>query len=227
MTGDIIVNIVGELASVERYISPGWTLEQIKARIETITGVPPASQMLTVTDPHGHSRRSLESFGPSTTVAAMGITEKSQIDVSDTRPRDQRLDFNGEVEKYEMPLSDYEKRSDSVLEWKRQNRLGRFQETPLQTPMHEEIEEECSLTVGKDCWVKLANGTKKAQIAYVGSVEGIPAGTWVGLRLHEALGKNDGSVKGKRYFDAEANHGVFVRPSPVTEIDDNDDLEEL
>lgn len=221
MTGDIIVNIVGELASVERYISPEWTLEQIKARIETITGVPPSAQLLTVTNAQGTNRRALESFAPSTTVAALEITEKSRIDVSDTRPRAQRLDFDADVEKYEMPLSDYEKRSGSVLEWKKQNRLGRFQENAAPAP----VQEDCDLQVGQDCWVKLANGTKMAKIAYVGAVDGIPAGTWVGLKLGEPLGKNDGSVNGKRYFEAEANHGVFLRPNAVTEVDD--DLEEL
>ena len=29
-------------------------------------------------------------------------------------------------------------------------------------------------------------------------------------------GKNDGEVKGKRYFEVQTNHGIFVRLSGVT-----------
>lgn len=31
----------------------------------------------------------------------------------------------------------------------------------------------------------------------------------------DPTGKNDGTVKGERYFDCKPNHGVFVRPSQV------------
>jgi dynactin complex subunit len=34
-----------------------------------------------------------------------------------------------------------------------------------------------------------------------------------------AVGKNDGSVQGERYFDCKPKHGVFVRPSQVQIIE--------
>jgi tubulin-specific chaperone B len=37
----------------------------------------------------------------------------------------------------------------------------------------------------------------------------------VGVRFDEPFGRNDGSVKGVRLFDAPPGHGAFVRPDKV------------
>ncbi|KAI9631947.1 dynein associated protein-domain-containing protein [Dioszegia hungarica] len=52
-------------------------------------------------------------------------------------------------------------------------------------------------------------------VRWSGTNPAFSAGKWVGVELLEAVGKNDGSVKGERYFDCQPNHGVFVRPSQV------------
>jgi dynactin 1 len=58
---------------------------------------------------------------------------------------------------------------------------------------------------------------RRAIIRFVGSTE-FAQGEWVGLELEDATGKNDGSVKGERYFDCEMGYGMFIRPSAITEI---------
>lgn len=45
------------------------------------------------------------------------------------------------------------------------------------------------------------------------------AGSWVGVELSEANGKNDGSVKGKSYFHCQPLYGVFVRPGSIKVIE--------
>ena len=58
---------------------------------------------------------------------------------------------------------------------------------------------------------------RRGEVMYVGDVSDIPSGigAWVGVKLDEPTGKNDGTVKGKRYFECAANCGVLVRPERV------------
>mmetsp|Transcript_13107 Transcript_13107/g.18555 ORF Transcript_13107/g.18555 Transcript_13107/m.18555 type:complete len:1498 (+) Transcript_13107:112-4605(+) len=56
-------------------------------------------------------------------------------------------------------------------------------------------------------------------VAFTGQVEFAEGDDWVGVRLTGAsvgLGKNNGQVKGKRYFTCGPNGGVFVRASNVS-----------
>lgn len=48
--------------------------------------------------------------------------------MADTRPAAARIDFNdvSAVDKYTMPEEEYEQRTDSVLAWKKAQKLGRF-----------------------------------------------------------------------------------------------------
>ena len=51
---------------------------------------------------------------------------------------------------------------------------------------------------------------------YFGEVEGVAVGAWVGVALDEPQGRHDGSKGGRRYFEAAAGCGIFVRPHQVT-----------
>ncbi|KAK4056088.1 hypothetical protein OIO90_002819 [Microbotryomycetes sp. JL221] len=64
--------------------------------------------------------------------------------------------------------------------------------------------------------VQVAAG--QGHVRFVGQTS-FAAGKWVGVELDEAVGKNDGSVNGKRYFTTNEQQGVFVRPSQVRVLD--------
>jgi tubulin-folding cofactor B len=44
--GDIPLLIKSDNASSERRVSPGWSIGQLKAKLEAVTGIPPLSQKL-------------------------------------------------------------------------------------------------------------------------------------------------------------------------------------
>ena len=58
---------------------------------------------------------------------------------------------------------------------------------------------------------------RQGMIRYMGPLH-IAAGDWIGLELPDSTGKNDGSVKGERYFQCQPGYGIFVRKESVVKI---------
>ena len=129
----------------------------------------------------------------------------------------------------------------SVLAWKKNNNLGRFDPSApaIERQKLEALWANVSkrrVEVGKRCRL---GDARRGNVRYVGEVDEIPGlkGPWVGVELDEPVGRNDGSVGGKRYFDCGEKRGVFVRPERVEigdfavlnigEEDDEDDMEEI
>jgi dynactin complex subunit len=48
-------------------------------------------------------------------------------------------------------------------------------------------------------------------VAFLGPTH-FAGGQWAGVQLDSAQGRNDGSVRGVRYFTCPESKGVFVRP---------------
>ncbi|GFP84609.1 tubulin-folding cofactor b [Phtheirospermum japonicum] len=67
--------------------------------------------------------------------------------------------------------------------------------------------------VGDRCQVE--PGEKRGVVKFVGRAETLAPGFWVGIQYDEPLGKHDGMVKGKRYFDCPPLCGGMVRPDKV------------
>jgi hypothetical protein len=61
----------------------------------------------------------------------------------------------------------------------------------------------------------LVGGAKEGFLRYVGPTE-FAKGVWAGVELEEPMGKNDGAVSGKRYFQCPPKHGLFA-PLPKVE----------
>jgi hypothetical protein len=60
-----------------------------------------------------------------------------------------------------------------------------------------------------------ADGLQRGTIRFAAAPTDFKEGTWVGIELDEAKGKNDGTVKGRSYFGCAAKHGMFAKPEKV------------
>ncbi|XP_011684340.1 PREDICTED: CAP-Gly domain-containing linker protein 2 isoform X2 [Wasmannia auropunctata] len=70
------------------------------------------------------------------------------------------------------------------------------------------------LRIGERVIVSSSQGSKTGVLRYQGSTE-FAGGEWCGVELDEPLGKNDGSVNDKRYFECAPKYGLFA---PVHKI---------
>ncbi|KAF3050820.1 hypothetical protein E8E11_005857 [Didymella keratinophila] len=238
---DVPLLISSPNSSSERRISPSWSIAHLKSRLEPITGVPASSQQLSLRVGSQDAVPISAVDEEQTRLAQFPLQPYAEITVIDTRPPAARIDFTdlSTVNKYVMPAAEYETRTDSVLAWKKAQKLGRFDpdapsiEQQKILASEREIEER-GLVVGGRVRLLPESDARRGTVSYTGLVSEIPGiGAWVGVTLDEPTGKNDGSVKGKRYFECGNNCGVFVRPErceagdfPVLDEFD-EDLEEL
>src|SRR6056297_2191621 len=71
-----------------------------------------------------------------------------------------------------------------------------------------------ALSVGQ--WVSVRS--QQGQVRYVGPT-GFADGEWVGIELSTAVGRNDGTVRGVRYFTCQPRHGLFVQRAQCVPIE--------
>ncbi|ROT40285.1 cell polarity protein alp11 [Sodiomyces alkalinus F11] len=238
---DVPLYVISEHTSSERRITPAWTIATLRSKLEHITGVPPSAQKLSLKTAGGNVPIQAANED-ATYLTNFPLAPYAELHVVDTRPPAARVNFNDAtgVEKFVLPEEEYEKKTDSVLAWKKAQKLGRFDPS---APSHEEAKiaaheqdiQRRGIEVGKRCRVG-GEDTRRGVIRYVGEVKEIPngLGPWVGVHLDEPVGKNDGSVGGTRYWGEESQlkHGVFVRPERVEVgdwpvLNDLEDLEEI
>ncbi|XP_059468998.1 dynactin subunit 1 isoform X2 [Neocloeon triangulifer] len=68
--------------------------------------------------------------------------------------------------------------------------------------------------------VEITGKGLKGNVAFIGTTSFAP-GKWVGVVLDTPGGKNNGTLQNKQYFQCEENHGMFVRHSQLTILDDS------
>jgi len=154
------------------------------------------------------------------------------------------------VQKYEISEEDYLKRENNFRRWKEEKQKAdpnwtfakeikarqdaqrmKHDPTYVPEPPKERITDDehmadlvAKMSVGDRCEVTL--GGKRGTVQFVGKIPAIAPGFWVGVQYDEPVGKNDGSVKGKRFFECPPKYGGFLRPDKL-QVGDYPELDDL
>lgn len=72
-----------------------------------------------------------------------------------------------------------------------------------------------SLTVGSKVKFPLSNKTAYGTLRFIGPTK-FSSGLWCGIELSRPDGRNNGTVKGVKYFQCKFNYGIFVHEEKVT-----------
>ncbi|VEU21439.1 DEKNAAC102420 [Brettanomyces naardenensis] len=231
---DFTVHLTSDLTSSERRLSPDWTVEYFKHRVELITGIPPEFQKIWIYRTNqSNDRHELDnSLDVKTThLDDLNISPSTRIHVENTSSDPDLLELqkellesnssNGGEELFKLNEQRYDELPNTVKKWKKESKLGRYD--PKFREQKEKLlreSDEIADNISVDDRCKLSNKSSSSfrlgTVRYVGKIPEInDEGTWVGVELDEPFGKNDGSIKGKRYFTCRQNYGSFVRPFVV------------
>ncbi|ETV94842.1 hypothetical protein H310_11508 [Aphanomyces invadans] len=147
------------------------------------------------------------------------------------------------VKKYEISEEDYDKRKNTVRNYKKEQ-LAKDPNWKPPVLMGAGLrgvkndygpETVAGIEVGMRC--EVAPGGRRGRVAYVGVVPELASsevgGHWVGVVFDEPVGKGNGCVKGTRYYDCLEKFGGFIRPPnvavgdfpPLDELESDDDDE--
>ncbi|XP_074875815.1 tubulin-folding cofactor B isoform X2 [Buteo buteo] len=205
----------------KRY-STGLTIAEFKCKLELVVGSPASCMDLEL---YGAEEQLLGRLDcDEALLGSYPVANGCRVHVIDrSGARIGEYEDVSQVEKYEMAESDYEKRPESLRSFLRQRRWGRYDTEGTRRRADEQQQRRAqeaalaaALPLGARCQVRLpGQPSKLATIMYVGQTDFKP-GYWVGVRYDEPLGKHDGSVGGRRYFECQPKYGAFVKPQSVT-----------
>lgn len=135
----------------------------------------------------------------------MGIRFLSFVKVIDVNPYAVKGGFTDTtlVDKFEMDESEYDKRTDSVRDFKRRHKIGRFADSKMEvtgTDVTEEEKVDPAIVSGVRCEVSADGFQRRGTVRFVGPIEELKAGVWAGVEYDEPLGKNDGKYVSASFY---------------------------
>lgn len=207
----------------EHRFSKSLTLYELKNKLEMMMGVENKDMKLQVFSQDNKPLFHLDDVDDQRMIGSFQLDDGMRLHVTGKFVVDDIIgDHIKATPKYEISEEDYDKLSDSVRNFLRRTKKGRFnpdfQKRQNELAAKRIVEEDNfkeKIKVGARCQVSNPNQLpRRGEVMYVGHPEFKPH-LWIGVKLDEPFGKNDGQVDGVRYFKCELNYGIFVRPKFV------------
>ncbi|XP_053124163.1 tubulin-folding cofactor B [Hemicordylus capensis] len=215
-----ISSSLNSFRSQKRY-ARGLTLAEFKCKLELVVGSPASCMDLELYTADDKFVMKLDS--DEALLGSYPIDDGCRIHVIDhSGARIGEYEDVSKVEKFQLPDSEYDKRADSARSFMKRSKLGQYNKEEMlkkEADQEQKLVEEKALaeaiSVGARCEVRaLGQPSKRGTVMYVGLTEFKP-GYWVGVKYDEPLGKHDGSVSGKQYFECQPKYGAFVKPQHI------------
>lgn len=215
------IDIVSDLSNTSISVRPETKWDHLGERLSELTGVDINDMKLIINDVPKNSvyLKDLRD-SPVQNVHSITVVDVNENSVANQLKHDIA---NGTDVSFQYSTKDYEDRKDSVLQWKKDNRLGKYdpaykakmeQQLALSTEKAKQLEDK----IGQRCCVSPSVEDsipeRRGWLRFVGKIPEInEQDVWCGVEFDEPVGKNDGSFRGTRYFGpVHANYGGFIKP---------------
>uniref|UniRef100_A0A915CPI7 CAP-Gly domain-containing protein n=1 Tax=Ditylenchus dipsaci TaxID=166011 RepID=A0A915CPI7_9BILA len=191
-------------------------LVEFKIKLELVVGIYAQDMKLELRSAEGKFLAEL--FEDGKTLEELGIKDESVIHVVDTTGNSPSMDAESgqNSARYTLNEDDYANRKDTARKWMQELGVGKTSPSS-----NEEVPNFIKIGVRCKIQSSASQAPKIGQIAFIGNTHFKP-GMWIGVIYDQAVGKNDGSIDGHRYFTCEPNHGGFVVPKAVKPLLDTD-----
>uniref|UniRef100_A0A182QTR5 CAP-Gly domain-containing protein n=1 Tax=Anopheles farauti TaxID=69004 RepID=A0A182QTR5_9DIPT len=214
-----ISNSQNDTISFERRYSRSLTVAEFKTKLEPITGGSAATMRLEL---YSGERLVCQLDADDRPLGSYPLEDGMRVHVVDRCAASFGLDGPDHVPKFELSADEYDRKTDSLRSFLRNNKLGKYNEEEMARQEEERKRQEAEAQrlldetpIGARCRVTAKNSpVRLGTVMYKGPIDGKP-GVFVGVRFDEPLGVNDGTVNGKRYFECDPKYGSFVPPKAV------------
>ena len=176
----------------ERRFPSNISIEDLKCRLELITGASTSTMKLLFKDTNGQ----LIGNGCDDKLLGdyllPGGEQRLRLYVTD--PEANKFSDNNNVKKFELSDEEYSKRNDSVRSFMIRNKFG-----PYGKADSNDGDNVDHIHIGDRCEVRVKNmPTRRGQVMFIGKLADKP-GCFIGVRCDEPNGKNDGTFDNVRF----------------------------
>lgn len=224
----VSVSIFSDLCYITKEFSPEVTLSELCNKLYNFTGIAPNDMKLRIENVDGNENIIYDKIMRTPDVRPLSTLSGSAISITvdDTNSNSlahklkdihNTTSTDGE-HLFKLSDAEYAGRTDSVLQWKKQNQLGKFDpkfQEQLEKHRQLQMEKVSNLELNQRCSVKTQEQLeRRGWLRYIGKIPEISENDiWCGIEFDEPTGKNNGSFKGTVYFGpVNPNYGGFVKP---------------